>query len=74
MSYLGMPLGASHKSSSIWNPILEKFERRLAGWKKLYFSKGGKLTLIKSTLSSLLTYFLSLFTIPTCVANNIENL
>ena len=30
MTYLGMPLGASHKSPSIWNPILEKFERKLA--------------------------------------------
>ena len=38
MSYLGMPLEASHNSPSIWNPILEKFERRLAGWKKLYLS------------------------------------
>ena len=74
MSYLGMPLGASHKSSSIWNPILEKYERRLAGWKKLYSSKGGRLPLIKSTLSSLPTYFLSLFNIPTCVANKIEKL
>lgn len=26
MSYFGMPLGASHKSSSMWNPILENFE------------------------------------------------
>lgn len=26
MSYLGMPLGASHNSPSIWNPILEKIE------------------------------------------------
>ena len=74
MSYLGMPLEASHKSSSIWNPILEKFERRLARWKKLYLSKGGRLTLIKSTLSSLPTYFLSLFNIPTSVANKIEKL
>ena len=39
MSYLGMPLGASHKSSSIWNPILEKFERKLVGWKMLYLPK-----------------------------------
>ena len=30
MTYLGMPLGASHKSSSIWNPILEKIHRKLA--------------------------------------------
>ena len=32
------------------------------------------LTLLKSTLSSLPTYFLSLFTIPTYVANRIEKL
>ena len=71
MSYLGMPLGASHNSPSIWNPILEKIEWKLAGWKKLYLSKGGRLMLLKSTLSSLPTYFLSLFTIPTHVANKI---
>ena len=74
MSYLGMPLGASHNSPSIWNPILEKIERKLAEWKKLYLSKGGRLMLLKSTLSSLPTYFLSLFTIPTYVANKIEKL
>ena len=57
MTYLGMLLGASHKSPTIWNPILEKIERKLAGWKKMYLSKGGRLTLLKSTLSSLPTYF-----------------
>ena len=36
MTYLSMPLRASHKSPSIWNPILEKFHRKLAGWKRLY--------------------------------------
>ena len=72
MTYLGMPLGASHKSPTVWNPIWEKFKRKLAGWKKMYLSKGGKLTLLKSTLFSLPTYYLSLFTIPTHVANKIE--
>ena len=74
MTYLGMPLGASHKSPSIWNPILENLHRKLAGWKKLYLSKGGRLTLLKSTLSSLPTFFLSLFTIPSHVANKIEKI
>jgi hypothetical protein len=72
ISYLGMPLGATYRAVSIWNPILEKMERKLAGWKKLYLSRGGRLTLLKSTLSSLPTYFLSLFTIPVSVANRIE--
>jgi hypothetical protein len=57
MNYLGLPLGASFKMQSIWNPIVEKMEHRLAGWKRLYLSKGGRLTLIKSTLSNLQTYF-----------------
>ena len=71
MTYLGMPLGASHKSPTVWNLILEKIERKLAGW-KMYLSKGRRLTLLKNTLSSLPTYYLSLFTIPTRVANKIE--
>ena len=74
MTFLGMPLGASHKSPTLWNPILEKIERKLAGWKKMYLSKGGRLMLLKNRLSSLPTYFLSLFTIPTHVANKIERL
>ena len=49
--------------------IIEKLKRRLAGRKKLYFSKGGRLTLIKSTLFNLPTYLLSLFPIPVCMAN-----
>ena len=39
MTYLGMLLGASHKSPSIWNPILEKIERKLEGWKNCIYRK-----------------------------------
>lgn len=74
MSYLGMLLDSSFKSLSVWNPIIEKMECRLVGWKRLHLSKEGGLTLLKSTLSSLLTYFLSLFTIPASVAKRIERL
>ena len=58
MKYLGLPLGAKWKDRVVWNPIIEKVERRLAGWKRLYLSKEGRLTLIKSTLSNLLISFL----------------
>ena len=40
----------------------------------MYLYKGGRVTLIKSTLSNLPTYFLSLFLIPASVANRIKKL
>ena len=74
MTYLVLPLGAKFKDRAIWNSILERMERRLMSWKQLYLSKGGKITLIKNTLSSLPTYFLSLFPIPMDIAIRIERL
>ena len=49
-------------------------EKRLSSWKQIYLSKGGRLTLLKSTFSGLPTYFLSLFTIPQAVATRIERI
>ena len=46
MKYLGLPLGAKFKDKTIWNPIMEKIEQRLVGWKRLYLSKRGRVTLI----------------------------
>lgn len=61
MKNLGLPLGASYKGTSIWNGVNEKMEGWLVGWrwKNLYLSKAGRLTLAKSTLSNLPTYFVS---------------
>ena len=72
MKYLGLPLGATFKEASIWDRILGHVQRRLAGWKKSYLSKRGHLTLIKSTLSSLPTHFMSLFSLPVGVAKGME--
>ena len=74
MKYLGLPLGAKVKELSIKNPILEKMERRLGRWKRLYLSKGGEVTLIKSTFFSLPTYFISIFPILGKVTNRMEKL
>jgi hypothetical protein len=56
LKYLGLSLGASFKAKSIWDGVLGKIERRFASWKRMYLSKGGRVTLIKSTLSNLPTY------------------
>lgn len=57
-SYLVLPLGASYKE--MWNSVINCIQRRFVGWKGLYLSEGKKLTLIKLTLASWPTYFLSL--------------
>ena len=74
LKYLGLPLGASYKAKHIWDGVLEKMEYRLASWKRMYLLKGSRITLIKSTLANLPTYYLSLFPIPVSVANRIEKL
>jgi hypothetical protein len=74
LTYLGLPLGAPYRDLSIWNKTIEKMESKLAGWKQVYLSKGCRLTLIKSTLSIIPTYYLSLFQIPQRVAKRIEKI
>ncbi|KAJ9708014.1 hypothetical protein PVL29_000195 [Vitis rotundifolia] len=73
-TYLGLPLGAPYKSTRVWDAVEERFRKRLSLWKRQYLSKGGRLTLLQSTLSSLPTYFLSLFVIPKRVCARLEKI
>jgi hypothetical protein len=73
LKYLGLSFGAP-KAKSIGDDVVSKIERWLASWQRMYLSKGGRVTLTKSTLSNLPTYFLSLFPIPSSVASRIEKL
>lgn len=65
-------LGDPNKSKNAWNHVIDRVHWWLSGWKGLYLSKGERITLIKSVLSSLPTHFLSPFIIPSSVANVIE--
>ena len=73
-SYLGLPLGSKHKALGVWDSVEERFRKRLASWKIQYISKGGKVTLIRSTLSSLPIYYLSLFRMPQKVCARLERI
>ena len=74
MSYLGLPLGAKHKDLGVWDLIEERYRKRLAAWKTQYISKGGRITLIRSTLSNLPIYYLSLFRMPQKVCARLERI
>ncbi|GJY13202.1 hypothetical protein Tco_0382511 [Tanacetum coccineum] len=57
-----------------WNPIIEKFKRRLSKWKANMLSIGGRSTLITSVLGSLGVYYLSLFPMPKQINRRLESL
>lgn len=71
-TYIGMPLGSSHKALEIWDGILEKTERKLSRWTAQYLSLGGRLILINSVLDSIPTYVMSLFPIPAKVVEQLD--
>ncbi|XP_077254129.1 uncharacterized protein LOC143893065 [Tasmannia lanceolata] len=60
ITYLGLPI--------------VRIERKLASWKRRCISMGGRITLIKAGLGSMLIYFMSLFKISVKVARRIEKL
>ena len=73
-TYLGLPLGAPHKSVAMWDGVEERMRKRLALWKRKFISKGGRITLIRSTLASMPIYLMSLMRIPRVVRLRLEKI
>ncbi|KAL0290347.1 UNVERIFIED_CONTAM: hypothetical protein Sradi_7052100 [Sesamum radiatum] len=72
IKYLGVPLVSSRLSVADCQPLIQKVDRRLAGWNQLSLSFAGRVQLIKSVLSSLHTYWASVFILPKAVLKVIE--
>ncbi|KAJ9701497.1 hypothetical protein PVL29_006726 [Vitis rotundifolia] len=73
-TYLGLPLGAPHKSVAVWDGVEERMRKRLALWKRQFISKGGRITLIRSTLASMPIYLMSLLRMPRAVRLRLEKI
>ncbi|XP_071699677.1 uncharacterized protein [Rutidosis leptorrhynchoides] len=69
-----MPNGDKMNKREAWEVVIENFNKRLSGWKTRTMSFGGRLTLIKSVLSSLPLYFFSLFHAPSNIINLVEGM
>ncbi|GKD88982.1 RNA-directed DNA polymerase, eukaryota [Tanacetum coccineum] len=70
--YLGLPIGVNMSRVSSWQPVIDKFTKRLSKWRANCLSVGGHSILILAVLGSLPTYFLSLFRMPRTVCNKLE--
>ncbi|KAL7591412.1 hypothetical protein Lser_V15G32700 [Lactuca serriola] len=57
-----------------WLPVINKFRAKLSKWKSKTLSFGGRLTLMKSVLGNLPTFYLSLFKAPIGVIETLEKI
>jgi len=69
-TYLGLPSATSFKSKAVWELVVERFQKRLIGWKSK-MSRGGRLTLLQSTLWNLPIHYMFSFTIPASIASQL---
>ena len=74
ISYLGVPLVDRRLRITDWQPVLEKVETRLGGWRARLMSRGGCLVLLKAVLAAIPTYFISIFNMPGRVRKRLEQL
>lgn len=72
IQYLGMPLTLKRPTKQLFLPLIEKVERRLAGWQSKLLSRGGRLVLVQSVLSTIPIYFMICFKLPKWVLNRID--
>jgi hypothetical protein len=71
IKYLGLPLGANPNRISIWKPVLSQIRGRLNSWKGRLLSMAGRAILIKSVISAIPLYYMSISCIPKAVARKI---
>ncbi|KAJ6713550.1 RETROTRANSPOSON UNCLASSIFIED-LIKE PROTEIN [Salix purpurea] len=51
--YLGMPLYKGPKKSFMWDDLISKIATRMEGWEAKVLSSGGRITILKSILTSM---------------------
>ncbi|EOY06960.1 Uncharacterized protein TCM_021522 [Theobroma cacao] len=74
ITYLGAPLFKGHKKVILFNDLVAKIEERITGWENKILSPGGRITLLRSTLSSLPIYLLQVLKPPIIVLERINRL
>jgi hypothetical protein len=58
--YLGLTLHYRKPTKEMMHPLIQKIADRLPGWKRRFFSYPGRELLVKSVISSMPTYFLTI--------------
>ncbi|GKE90146.1 hypothetical protein Tco_1567621, partial [Tanacetum coccineum] len=72
--HLGVKVGGSMSCIKSWNDVVAKVSPRLSKWKLKTLLIGGRLTLIKSVLTSIPLYHMSSFKVPSGVLKLLESI
>ncbi|GJY66487.1 RNA-directed DNA polymerase, eukaryota, reverse transcriptase zinc-binding domain protein [Tanacetum coccineum] len=70
--YLGAKVGVSMSRIISWKEVIDKISCRLSKWKTKTLFIGGRLTLLKSVLTSLPLYYMSIYKTPVAVIKALE--
>jgi hypothetical protein len=73
-TYLGFPLHIRKLRKSDVQPLIDRFSARLQTWKGKLLNKTGRAVLIKSTLSALPTYHLTVFPLKKWAEKKIDKI
>ncbi|KAE9602833.1 hypothetical protein Lalb_Chr12g0203761 [Lupinus albus] len=73
-SYLGIPVGVSHKRKSTWTSLIDKIQSRLSSWYSTNISFVGRVILINVVLSALLVFYLSFYKALISVVRSIQKI
>ena len=74
LTYIGLPVECNMGRCENWKYIIQKFSSKMSQWKARLLSVGGRLSLIKSVVGNLPTYYMSLYLMPTTVQKVLESM
>ena len=72
--YLGLEVGGNPRKTTFWEPVLSKLRVRLNAWRGRFLSLAGRICLIKSVITAVPLFYLSLYKAPDCVCKSIISL
>ncbi|GJR86918.1 RNA-directed DNA polymerase, eukaryota, reverse transcriptase zinc-binding domain protein [Tanacetum coccineum] len=73
-NYLGVKVGCNMSYIGSWDDVISKVSTRLSKWKIKSLSIGGRLSLLKSVLTSIPLYHMSIFKVPMGVLKKLESI
>ncbi|XP_058746836.1 uncharacterized protein LOC131619795 [Vicia villosa] len=74
ITFLGILSGANPRRLESWRGLVNKLKKRLSSWKGHFLSFGGRITLLKSVLSSLAIFTLSFYKSPIGIIKEITRI